>query len=188
MAADARSERHGPEGVMRHFLALALAKVLLALGVLPATGERGLKALAGSARARAPRLATARLGAIPLPMVAALADTLLRVAPRAVEQPVADLADGSTSSSQRLDSARRSRHCLLGTSAINTQRAPPRRLEAVTSGLHLFRSLALLSRRRCADHRAAHVPHARRCSGRKEREEIQSDLRRRWFETQTKPW
>ena len=32
---------------MRHFLALALAKVLLALGVLPATFERVLKALAG---------------------------------------------------------------------------------------------------------------------------------------------
>lgn len=86
---------------MRHFLALALAKVLLALGVQPATVERVLKALAGGARARAPRLASARLGAIPLPMVAALADTQLRLAPGAVEQPVAGLDDGSTSSSPK---------------------------------------------------------------------------------------
>jgi len=86
---------------MRHFLTLSLSKVLLALGVLPATVERILKALACGARALAPRLAAARLGAIPLPMVAALADTLLRVAPGAVEQPVAGLDDGSTSSSPK---------------------------------------------------------------------------------------
>jgi hypothetical protein len=101
VAVDARIELHRAESVMRHFLALSLSKVTLALGVLQATRKRFLKALARGARALAARRAPARRGAIPLPMVAALADAQLFVAPGAVEQPVAGLDDGSTSSSQK---------------------------------------------------------------------------------------
>jgi hypothetical protein len=74
VAVDTRIDRQGLESVMRHFLAFALSKVPLAPGVLQATAERSLKALSRGARALAARRAPARLGAIPLPMVAALAD------------------------------------------------------------------------------------------------------------------
>ena len=86
---------------MRHFLALSLSKVMLTPGVLEATGKRVLKALARGACALAARLAPARLGAIALPMVAALAEPQLLAAQRAIEDSVPGLDDGSTSSSQK---------------------------------------------------------------------------------------
>jgi acyl-coenzyme A synthetase/AMP-(fatty) acid ligase len=86
---------------MRHFLALSLSKVMLAASVLQATAEGLLKALARIALALAARLAPARLGAIPLPMVAALAQAQLLAATGAIKDSVAGLDDGSTSSSQK---------------------------------------------------------------------------------------
>jgi hypothetical protein len=86
---------------MRHFLELSLTKVMLTSGMLQATGEGFLKALACGTLALTTSRTPARLGAIPLPMVAALADAQLLVAPGTVEHSVADLGDGSTSSSQK---------------------------------------------------------------------------------------
>ena len=86
---------------MRHFLTLSLSKVMLAAGVLQPTGKRFLKALTRGALALPTSRAPARLAAIPLPMVAALAQPQLLAAPGAIEDSVPGLDDGSTSSSQK---------------------------------------------------------------------------------------
>lgn len=86
---------------MRHFLELSLTKVMLAPGVLQATGKGFLKAPSGGALALTTSRTPARLGAIPLPMVAALAQAQLPTTAGAIEDSVPGLDDGSTSSSQK---------------------------------------------------------------------------------------
>ena len=58
---------------MRHFLAVALAPAGLAPGMVQAAPERLLVMCAGPSHARAPRLAGARIGTIPLSVIAPLA-------------------------------------------------------------------------------------------------------------------
>jgi hypothetical protein len=86
---------------MRHFLALALAEVMLAPGVLQATGKGLLKTSPRGTRALATSRIPARLAAIPLSTVAALAQAQLLAAPSAIEDAVSGFGDGSTSSSQK---------------------------------------------------------------------------------------
>ena len=174
---------------MRHFLALALSKVLLAPRVLPAPAEGVLKALARGARALAACLAPARLGAIPLPMVAALTDAQLLMAAGAIEDPVAGLDDGSTSSSQKAGQRRpitslSARDKRYPQSACTSQKA---------RGGYLGPSPFSEPRCPIAPHAGAKpTPSPRRATRRyraeKYHEEMESDPRRRWIWNWLKPW
>jgi len=101
VVADTRTELRCSECVMRHFLALSLSKVMLAPGVLQPTGKGLLKTSPRGALALATSRIPARLAAIPLSTVAALAKPQLLAAPGAIEDAVSGFDDGSTSSSQR---------------------------------------------------------------------------------------
>ena len=168
---------------MRHFLVVALPIVALAPGVLQATGERFLKALSRGARALASRQAPARLGAIPLPMVAALTGAQLLVAPGAVEQSVFGLDDGSTSGSQKAGQRPSIRPLSVRDKTLSDDGwASPRRLEAATSGLHFFRARFPY---RANGPRETHGPSPTRAPHRLPSREVQgekqSDPRRRWI-------
>jgi hypothetical protein len=101
VVVDARITRSGSECVMRHFLTLSLSIIMLAPGVLPATGKLLLEAFPRRARAVTTSRTSARFAAVTLPMVAALAQTQLLAAPGAIEDSVPGFDDGSTSSSQK---------------------------------------------------------------------------------------
>jgi hypothetical protein len=93
---------------MRHFLAVALAPAGLPPGMMQAALQRLLVALPWRAQARAPRLAGARVGTIPLPVITPPAHPQLLLAARTVQQSVAGHAHRLTSCPRQLDSVHRS--------------------------------------------------------------------------------
>jgi len=106
---DQRHERiDHRESLMRHFLPLALAPPTLAPSVMPAAAKRLLVVCARPPHARAPRLAGARVGTIPLPVITPPAHPQLLLAARTVQQSVAGHAHRLTSCPRQLDSVHRS--------------------------------------------------------------------------------
>ncbi len=86
---------------MRHFLALALTPAALPRRMLQSSLERLLVASSCRPHAFAARLIRARLGAVPLPVVTALAYPQPLVTTRAIQHSVAALDDRRPSSSQK---------------------------------------------------------------------------------------
>ena len=74
---------------MRHFLPLSFTAPILPPGMIHPAGERLLVALSRLSHAAPPGLGSARLLAIPLPMITAPANPLLLRAKSTVEQSVA---------------------------------------------------------------------------------------------------
>ena len=174
---------------MRHFLALSLSKVLLAPGVLSAPAEGVLKALARGARARASGLAPARLGAIPLPMVAALTDAQLLMAAGAIEDSVAGLDDGSTSCSQKAGQRRpitslSARDKRYRQSACTSQKARGGYLGPSPFSEPGFPIAPRAGAKPTPSPRRASRPHR----AEKYTEKMESDPRRRWISNWLKPW
>jgi hypothetical protein len=101
VAADIRTAIGRRESVMRHFLTPPLPPPTLPPGMVQATVERLLVAPAGSAYALAARLLGARIGTIPLPMIAAPAHAQLLVTPGAIQYSVAGDDDRNPSSPQK---------------------------------------------------------------------------------------
>jgi hypothetical protein len=97
VAADIRIALASQESLMRHFLALALTPPLLAPRMMQPAAKARLIAPACIAHALASRLPSAWIGAIPLSVIAAPADALLALTPRAIEHSVA--GDDRTGSS-----------------------------------------------------------------------------------------
>jgi len=83
---------------MRHFLAVTLAPMGLSPGMVQAAPQRLLVALPCRTQTRAPRLAGARVGTIPLPVIAPPAHPQLLLTARTVQQAVADNANRPASS------------------------------------------------------------------------------------------
>ena len=92
----AAARRH--ESLRRHFLTVALAPMGLPPSMVQATPQRLLVALSGHSNTRVPRLAGARVGTIPLPVIAAPAHPQLALTARTVQQAVAGTAHRPTSS------------------------------------------------------------------------------------------
>jgi len=101
VATDIRTAIGRRESVMRHFLTLPLAPATLPPGMMQATVERLLVAPACRPRTFAPRLASTRVGTIPLPMIAVPAHSQLLVTPCAIQQSVAGNDDRNPSSPQK---------------------------------------------------------------------------------------
>jgi hypothetical protein len=74
VVADTCRDSGRRESVMRHFFALPVPPARLAAGMMEAAPKRLLIAAARPAHTRASRFAGARLGAIPLPVIAASTD------------------------------------------------------------------------------------------------------------------
>ena len=88
VAADVRRVARRHESLMRHFLAAALAPVGLPPGMMQAATERLLVVCAGASSPLTPRLAGARIGTIPLPVIAPPAHPQLLLAACTIQQPV----------------------------------------------------------------------------------------------------
>jgi len=84
VAADTRIAFDLQESMMRHFLTLALTPPTLPPSMMQPTASALLIVPACFAQALAPCLLRTCPGAIPLPVIAAPADTLLALTPRAI--------------------------------------------------------------------------------------------------------
>jgi hypothetical protein len=98
VAADIRRVARRRESLMRHFLTVALAPAGLPPGMMQAAPQRLLVAVSCGVHAGAARLAGARIGTIPLPVIAAPAHPQLLLAARTVQQAVAGNDHQPTSS------------------------------------------------------------------------------------------
>jgi hypothetical protein len=142
---------------MRHFLVLALAPPSLAGGVMPSAPKRLLVTGAGPPQALAACLPHAFARAVALPMIAAPADPQLAATTSAVQQAIA--LDDAHHFSRRPRTGQRSviASCSRQRDPRTAAIAPtittliPGRLEAPTSGLHLFGGAPLLSHRTAAE-------------------------------------
>jgi hypothetical protein len=101
VVADIRTAFMRRESLMRHFLTPPLTPTTLPPGMMQATAKRLLVALAGRAYARTARLLGARIGTIPLPMIAAPAHAQLLMTPCAIQHSVAADDDRNPSSPQK---------------------------------------------------------------------------------------
>jgi len=150
VAADTRIALDLQKCMMRHFLALAFTPPTLAPRMMEPPPEGLLIALARIAHALAPRLSGARIGAIPLPMIAAPADSLLALTTRAIEHSVAG-DDRTGSSRQKAGQCVATGSLSVSGQALSTIGAnSPKARGGLSSGLHLFHSPVVLPRPRCA--------------------------------------